>query len=68
LRFALLAGACLLATGFALWNDRHVASDRLPEFLAAIIGLCGLTWGELLERSLFFKASVAFRMPGGPSA
>jgi len=54
----------VLIAGFSLANP---AADNRWQLSIALVCLGGLTWGELLERSLFFKASVAFRMPGGPS-
>ncbi len=63
LRYGLLLTAGGLALGRAIG-----IFDGTMEWAAALACLAGLTGGELLERSLFFKASVAFRMPGGPSA
>jgi len=67
IRFALLllGGVCL--TGYSL-NERSVAFTAMQELWCSILVLVTLIGGELLERSLFFKASVAFRMPGGPAA
>lgn len=67
LRFGLLAVAGIGITGVALLNLRNERGNSV-ELIAALCCLAGLAWGELIERSLFFKASVAFRMPGGPSA
>ena len=67
LRLVCLAIGGLCLTGYSTY-------ERSPEFTAtqelwcSLFTLLTLIAGELLERSLFFKASVAFRMPGGPAA
>jgi Fe-S-cluster-containing dehydrogenase component/DMSO reductase anchor subunit len=67
LRFVLLANAGIFFTVVSLLLATESVWSR-QDFVLALLSVCGLTWGEFLERSLFFKASVAFRMPGGPSA
>lgn len=63
-RFALLTAAGIVVPGWLLLQSPE-SVGRPTELCLAAVGLLGLTGGELLERSLFFKASVAFRMPGG---
>lgn len=66
-RFFLLFLSGVIFTAVPLTDA--ATSSVLPssELGFSLFCLFGLTGGELLERSLFFKASVAFRMPGGPS-
>lgn len=63
-RFVLLLVGGVLLPVVSLMKE---ITDK-EKLLLAVGGLAFLIAGELLERSLFFKASVAFRMPGGPSA
>ena len=67
MRFVLLVLGGLFLTGYSI-NHRSAEFTAMQELCCSIIVLFSLIGGELLERSLFFKASVAFRMPGGPAA
>lgn len=65
-RFALLVVGGVLLTLLETAAQHEVFAPR-QELVMATTSLFLLLGGELIERSLFFKASVAFRMPGGPS-
>lgn len=66
-RLMLLVTGGLIVPGVGLMS-RSAEFTVSQELMYGVISLLALIGGELLERSLFFKASVAFRMPGGPAA